>query len=89
LKEVAVLEPKPGVEPTAAHLAGIVAQLQAQPARMVLRGSYDDARPSQWLAERAKMPAVMLPLTVGGSEQARDLFTWFDDILARLTGMAK
>lgn len=89
LKEVAVLEPKPGIEPTATHLAGILAQLQTQPARLVLRGSYDDARPAQWLGERAKTPVVALPLTVGGTEQAKDLFALFDDILARLLGAAK
>jgi zinc/manganese transport system substrate-binding protein len=89
LKEVAVLESKPGIEPTATHLARILAQLQTQPARMVLRGSYDDARPAQWLGERAKTPVVALPLTVGGTEQAKDLFALFDDILARLLGAAK
>jgi hypothetical protein len=26
----------------------------------------------------------MLPLTVGGSERAKDLFGYFDDLLARL-----
>lgn len=89
LKEAAVLEPKPGIEPTATHLAGILAQLKTEPARMVLRGSYDDGRPAQWLADRAKIPAVALPLTVGGTEQAKDLFALFDDMLARLLGAAK
>ena len=37
-----------------------------------------------WLAERTGIPALMLPLTVGGSEGATDLFTLFDDILDRL-----
>lgn len=38
------------------------------------------------VAGRAKIPAVVLPFTVGGSEGAQDLFGLFDDTLARLTG---
>lgn len=84
LRQVVALEPKPGLEPTAAHLAAVLAQLQRQPARMILRAAYSDDRASQWLAERAGLPAVMLPFTVGGSERATDLFGLFDDTLQRL-----
>jgi zinc/manganese transport system substrate-binding protein len=28
----------------------------------------------------------MLPFTVGGSERAKDLFGYFDDLIARLLG---
>ena len=84
LKEVSTLEPKPGVEPTSAHLAEVLAQLQRQPARMVIRAAYNSDRPSQWLSERAKIPAVVLPYTVGGSDHAKDLFSLFDDTIQRL-----
>ena len=33
LKQVAALEPKPGVEPSSAHLSGVLGQLQRQPAK--------------------------------------------------------
>ena len=84
LKEVAVLEPKPGVDPTATHLAEVLTQLQTQPARMVIRATYQDGRASEWLAERAKIPAVALPLTIGGTDEAKDLFSFFDDVVHRL-----
>ncbi len=89
LKTVAYLEPKPGVQPTSNHLAEIVAQLQRQPAKMILRAPYNGARPSEWLSERAKIPAVMLPGTVGGSNQANDLFGLFDDTVQRLLAALK
>jgi zinc/manganese transport system substrate-binding protein len=89
LREVALLEPKPGVEPSSAHLAQVIAQLQRQPARMVIRAAYNDGRASDWLAERAKIPAVELPFTVGGSPRAKDLFGLFDDTLERLLGALK
>ena len=73
LQEIAVLEPKPGVEPSSGHLSEVLTQLSRQPVKMVLRAAYQDGRPSEWLAEKAKIQAVALPFTVGGSEQARDL----------------
>jgi zinc/manganese transport system substrate-binding protein len=50
----------------------------------VVRTPYDDPHPSEWLAERAAIPAVVLPFTIGGTPAARDLFTLFDDTLDRL-----
>ncbi|MFO1217918.1 MAG: zinc ABC transporter substrate-binding protein [Burkholderiaceae bacterium] len=84
LKEVAVLEPKPGVEPTVAHLQTVLATLKGTPARMVVHAAYQDARPSQWLNAQAQIPVVTLPFTVGGTPAAKDLFALFDDTLARL-----
>jgi len=89
MQSVATLEPKPGVEPSAAHLSEVVSQLQRQPAKMVLRAAYQDARASEWLSEHAHIPAVMLPFTVGGSEQAKDLFGLFDDTVRRLLEAVK
>lgn len=84
LKEVAVLEPKPGVEPTASHLQGVLAALKGTPVRMALYAAYQDPRPSEWLNTNAGIPAVKLPSTVGGTDGAKDLFGLFDDTLARL-----
>ncbi len=84
LKEVATLEPKPGVEPTSSYLAEVLAQQQRQPAKMVIRAAYNDERASSWLVERAKIPAVVLPFTVGGNARAKDLFGLFDDTVQRL-----
>ena len=84
LKEVAELEPKPGMEPSAAYLGQVLNELQQHPARMVIRAAYQNERPSEWIAERAHIPAVELPFTVGGTPQATDLFTMFDDTIQRL-----
>jgi zinc/manganese transport system substrate-binding protein len=88
LKEVAVLEPKPGVEPSAAHLQGLLGTLKATPARMVISAAYQDPKPSEWLSRNAGIPMVRLPFTVGGSEVAKDLVGLFDDTLARLLAAA-
>ena len=84
LVEVAALEPKPGVEPTSAHLSTVLAGLKTRPAKMILRAAYNDPRGADWLAERTQLPVVVLPFTVGGNEQAKDLFSLFDDTVQRL-----
>ena len=89
LKEVATLEPKPGVEPTSAWLSDVMAQLQRTPAKLVMRAAYNDGRSSAWLAERTHLPVVVLPFTVGGSDKAKDLFGLFDDTIDQLLKAAR
>ena len=84
LQTLDALEPKPGVEPTASHLQEILAHQKGRPAQLILYAAYQDPRSAEWLADRAKIPAVQLPFTVGGSAAAKDLFGLFDDTLARL-----
>lgn len=84
MKEVGALEPKPGIEPSSGHLTGLLSRQQATPARMVLRTAYQQEGPSQWIAGKTGIPAVLLPYTVGGTPEARDLFGLFDDTVQRL-----
>lgn len=89
MREIGTLEPKPGLEPSAGHLGALKAQLAKQPARLVVRAAYQDPRASQWLSEQARIPAVALPFTVGGNEQAKDLFGLFDSTLSLLLTAAR
>jgi zinc/manganese transport system substrate-binding protein len=84
IKEVAALEPKPGVEPTTAHLSDVLTTLEHDPAKMVIRAAYQSDRASQWIAERTKINIVVLPFTVGGDAEAKDLYGLFDDTVTRL-----
>jgi len=81
---IASLEPKPGMPPNANHLARLSKQMQQAPATMILRAGYQDARPSQWLSDRTNIPAIVLPYTVGGNDNATDLFSLYDNTLHRL-----
>lgn len=86
IEEVAVLEPRPGVPPSGAHLAQILARLKSQPAQMIVHAGYQDPQAARWLHEQTDLPVVVLPYTVGGNETVTDLFTLFEDTLARLKG---
>ena len=89
LREVGSLEPKPGVPPTTSHLSELLDRLSKTPARVVIRSAYNDPRAGEWLAERAKIPSVLVPYTVGGTDKAKDLFSLFDDTIARLLATVK
>jgi zinc/manganese transport system substrate-binding protein len=84
LTELAAIEPKPGVPPSAGHLSQLVAKLSESPPRMILRNAYNDPKAAHWLSERVKAPVVLLPFSVGGTAEAKDLFGLFDDTLDRL-----
>lgn len=84
LEQLATIEPKPGVPPGSADLARLLAQLEQQPADVIIRAAYQDDAGTRWLSERTGIRAVVLPFTVGGSDAAQDLFGLFDDTLDRL-----
>jgi zinc/manganese transport system substrate-binding protein len=84
LKQVATIEPKPGVPPSAGYLAQLVTQLSASPPQMILRNAYNDPKAADWLSQRINSPVVTLPFSVGGTPEAKDLFGLFDDTVNRL-----
>lgn len=83
------LEPKPGVPPSAAHLASLVAEIPRRQVRAVIYTAYQDPRSAEFIATRTGVPAVQLPYTVGGNDRAGDLFGLFDDTIALLLGGLK
>ncbi len=89
LKELAAIEPKPGVPPSAGYLAQLVTRLTATPPKMILRSAYNDPKAADWLAERIHSPVVLLPYAVGGTPEAKDLFGLFDDTINRLLAANK
>jgi len=89
LREVGELEPKPGLPPTASHLSDLLSRLGRDPAKAVVRSAYNDPQAAEWLSARAGIPAVTLPFTVGGTDRAKDLFSLYDDTLARLLAVNK
>jgi zinc/manganese transport system substrate-binding protein len=86
LSEAANLEAVPGLPPTAVHLSRLTSQFGDGGADVIIYSPYQDSKAAEWLSERTGITAVVLPLTVGGTENATDLFGLFDDIIDRLLG---
>ena len=89
LQELAAIEPKPGVPPTAAYLSQLVNKLSANPPRIIMANAYNDPKAAKWLGERIHAPVVILPFSVGGSAEAKDLFGLFDDTINKLLAVLK
>jgi len=89
LTELASIEPKPGVPPTAAYLGTLVGKLTTTPAKLILLNAYNDPKAADWLSERLHTPSVVLPFSVGGSPEAKDLFGLYDDTLNKLLAALK
>ena len=89
MREAGSLEPRPGLPPTPGHLAELLERMKTSPAKAVVYEPYNDPGAARFLAERAGIPMVALPFTVGGNEKAKDLFGLFDDTIERLLKAAK
>jgi zinc/manganese transport system substrate-binding protein len=81
---ITTLEPKPGIPPTTRYLADVLQKIQAQPVKAVIYAAYEGDNGVSWISEKAKIPAIQLPFTVGGNDQAKDLFGLFDSTIALL-----
>ena len=81
IEEASTLESKPGVPPSASYLARVLSSLDSKPAEKIIYTSYQSPKAARWLSERANIPAVQLPFTVGGTDKAKDLFSLMDETI--------
>ena len=86
IKQVGDLEPKPGLPPTTGHLAQLLKLTKQQQVAGVIVASYQDERGGHWLAKRANLPLLVLPISVGGNQQSSDLFKLYDGLIQQLVG---
>ena len=84
MTEAANIEPKPGVPPGSAYIADLLDKIPAMQARMIVYAAYEDPKAAQFVAEKSKLPAVMLPFTVGGTPAAKDIPGLYEDTVKRL-----
>ena len=81
---VATLEPKPGIPPSGAQLSKLLEQLTPAPPAGIIRAQFENERPAHWLSDRLSIPVIEMAFTVGGSEQATDLFGLYEHTIATL-----
>ena len=83
--ELGDIEPQPGLPPTSAHLAQLLQQVRVDPPDYILLANYQNPKGAQWLNKKTQVPLLILPFTVGGSEQATDLASLYDEVISTLT----
>jgi len=91
LRQVADLEPRPGMAPTPGHLKRLLEGLRAAPPMAIVASSYQDPRPGRGLAGQlgGPVPVLVLPATVPEDADADALVRWMDGLLAELLKAAR
>lgn len=84
LREIAALEAKPGIPPTASHLNDVLRIARTEGAKVIMRAPYKPAKASEWLSQKSGIPAVVLPYTVEKVAGPGALATLFDQTLSLL-----
>jgi zinc/manganese transport system substrate-binding protein len=65
------LEPKPGIPPSAAHIARVVDHIKSRKVKLVMiENWYDDAAAEKLRSEVPGLKVVRVPVSVGGSSDA-------------------
>jgi zinc/manganese transport system substrate-binding protein len=81
---VATLEPKPGIPASGAQLSRLLEQLTPAPPAGIIRAPFENEKPAHWLSDRLRIPMIEMAFTVGGTEEATDLFRLYDQTIAAL-----
>jgi ABC-type Zn uptake system ZnuABC Zn-binding protein ZnuA len=63
---VAFMEPKPGVPPSASHLAGVIATMRRTGAKVIVMEPFYDRKQAELVASRVGGRVLVLPPSVGG-----------------------
>jgi len=85
---IGFIETKPGVPPSPAHLAGIMREMQARGARIVLREPHEPERDVAFVANKTGAKVVTLAASVGALPKADDYMSMFEVDVEALTSAA-
>ncbi len=85
LTVVAELEPKPGVPPTAVHLAEVVETVKADGVRIILQEPFYSTKAADQIAGKTGARVVAVANSVGGQPEATDYLALMDLIVRRMT----
>jgi len=82
LKVLGCIEPKPGIPPTASHVASLIERIKAEKQPVVIADAafYPD-KAAKTIAVRTGAKFVVIPSSVGGAKGADNFFSLFDHIV--------
>jgi ABC-type Zn uptake system ZnuABC Zn-binding protein ZnuA len=79
------VEPKPGIEPTASHIAELIELMKSRGIRIIGKEPYFSYNAPRAIATATGARIIDLPPSVGGAEGIGSYFSLFDVLLARLS----
>jgi ABC-type Zn uptake system ZnuABC Zn-binding protein ZnuA len=85
LKQVAMMESKPGIPPSPKHLANVIKLMRERKVSIILAALYFDERKVRMVADRTGAEPVLVPLYIGAVPGTEDYFKlmdyWTDGLL--------
>lgn len=85
LKQVAMMESKPGIPPSPKHLANLIKLMRERKVGIILAALYFDERKVRMVADRTGAEPVLVPLYIGAVPGTEDYFKlmdyWTDGLL--------
>jgi ABC-type Zn uptake system ZnuABC Zn-binding protein ZnuA len=82
------VEPKPGIEPTASHIAELIDLMKSRGIRIIGKEPYFSYNAPKAIATATGGRIIDLPPSVGGAEGAATYLALFDVLLSRLSSAA-
>ena len=86
LRVAGELEPKPGIPPTASHLAEVIATMQADRIGLIMQEPFYSRKAADRVAAATGARVVVVANSVGGQPEATDYLALMDLIVERTTG---
>jgi len=85
LKADIQLEPKPGIPPSAKHLAEVVADVESRHAKVILQEPFFNTKAAEFVASKTGARVVIAPTMTGGSPEASSYLGMLDNVIAKLS----
>ena len=79
------LEPKPGIPPSAKHLATLVSDAKGRQARVILQEPFYTRKAAEFVASRLEAKIVVAPTMTGGASEAGSYLKMLDHVLLKLS----
>lgn len=87
LKLAGMMEEKPGIPPSAAHISDLIKIMKRDKVKIVMTTSYYPSRFTDLVRRETGATILVLPTSAGGSKDAANYFALFDATIAQLTAV--
>jgi len=79
------LEPKPGIPPSAKHLASLVSDAEARKVRVILQEPFYTLKAAEFVASRTGAKIVVVPTMTGGAAEAGSYLEMLDNVIRKVS----
>ncbi|MBC7396673.1 MAG: zinc ABC transporter substrate-binding protein, partial [Bdellovibrionales bacterium] len=87
---VTVLEPKPGIEPSVAHLSEVMNTMKTKGANIVLIENYFNPDVGRKLKElNANVKVAVVPVSVDGESNVKNIFELYENLVSQIEKLVK